>query len=281
MNIQLIQIPYDSGHESLRTGRGPDFFIQSGLEQALKDSSHQVASRRLVSQLNFIADIETTFELNGVLAQEVQQAITNEKFPFVLAGACHCSVGVLGGIGHESTGMIWFDGHGDFNTPETTLSGLLDGMGLAMATGRCWKAMLNGIPGFAPTPDEHVIHIGGRDFDLEEETLLRGSGIRLVEPSFTSAVMRQSLEAALTGLSERMKRVYIHMDLDVLDMGDALANHADSPGGISLEFALEAIGMIKNKFEVCAGAIGSFDPDYDKDDKVLNAGFEIIKAIVA
>ena len=93
--------------------------------------------------------------------------------------------------------------------------------------------------------------------------------------------MINDLAAALETLSQRVQRVYIHMDLDVLDMGEALANHADSPGGIPLEFVLEAIGMIKRRFVVCAGAIGSFDPDYDRDDKVLNAGIEIVKAITA
>jgi len=71
VNIQLIQLPYDSGHEGLRTGRGPDFFIKRGLEQILRDNGHQVSAQRLVSQLAFKADIETTFELNGLLAQRV------------------------------------------------------------------------------------------------------------------------------------------------------------------------------------------------------------------
>lgn len=280
MDIQLLQIPYDSGHESLRTGRGPDYFIQRGLEQRLRENGHQVASHRLTSQLAFKADIETTFELNNLLAQHVSNAIANGKFPFALTGACHGSVGVLGGLGQEPIGMIWFDAHGDFNTPDTTLSGLLDGMGLAMATGRCWKAMLNHIPGFAPIPDEHVIHVGGRDYDAEEEINLRASGIRLVEPNDIEAMQKDFL-AALDELSRHTKRVYIHMDLDVLDMGDALANHADSPGGLPLEFVLEAIRMTRNRFEVCAGAIGSFDPDFDRDDKVLGAGIEISKAITA
>jgi len=279
MNIQLIQVPYDSGFESLRTGRGPDYFIQRGLEQKLMDSSHQVTSYRIVSQSAWKADIETTFELYRNLADQVSHAAADTKFPFVLAGACHSCAGTLAGIG-DDVGMIWFDAHGDFNTPETTVSGMLDGMGLAMATGRCWSAILKTIPGFRPIPEESVIHIGGYDFDAEEKIQLQGSNIQLVEPASNSDKMRQSLEKALTKLWERVKRVYIHMDLDVLDTGDALANHAATPGGLSLEFVLEAIGMIKARFDVCAGAIGSFDPAYDKEDRVLNAGIEIVKKIV-
>jgi len=281
MNIQLIQVPYDSGYESLRTGCGPDYFMERGLDQILKDSGHQVDSYRITSKSSWKADIETTFELDRYLAEQVGKAIAANKFPFVLAGSCHNCVGTLAGLDQNSLGVIWFDAHGDFNTPETTTSGMLDGMGLAMATGRCWKMMLKSIPGFTPIPDANVIHIGGHDFDPEEKSLLRGSGIGMVEPASNVDLMRKSLEVALNKLSQQVKKVYIHMDLDVLDTGEALANHAASPGGVSVEFVLEAIGMIKERFEVCAGAIGSFDPDYDKEDTVLNAGIGIIKAIVS
>ena len=279
MNIQLLQVPYDSGHESLRTGRGPDYFIQHGLEQTLMNSGHQVDSYRIVSKSDWKADIETTFELYRYLAEQVSYATADKKFPFVLAGACHSCVGTLAGLGKD-VGMIWFDTHGDFNTPETTHSGMLDGMGLAMATGRCWSILLKTIPGFNPIPEENVIHIGGRDLDPEEEINLRNSGITLIAPDSNLDLMQASRANALSNLRQRVSKVYIHMDLDVLDTGEALANHAAVPGGTPLEFVLETIGMIKSNFEICAGAIGSFDPEHDKDDIVLKAGIEIIKAMV-
>jgi len=281
MDIKIIQVPYDSGHESLRTGRGPDHFMRRGVDQILRQSGHRVDSFRIESRHKWRADIETTFELDRLLAGQVGGAIAAHEFPFVLAGACNSCVGTVAGIGQGSPGMIWFDTHGDFNTPETTVSGMLDGMGLAMATGRCWRAMVQTVPGFSPLPEANVIHIGGRDFDPEEGVQLRGSGIDLIQPDPDLDPMRRALDSALTGLSRRVNKVYIHMDLDVLDTGEAMANHAAIPGGLSVEFVEEAIRMVKERFEVCAGAIGSFDPDYDRDDKVLIAGIRIIKAIVA
>ena len=281
MNIQIIQVPYDSGHESLRTGRGPDHFMQRGVEKILRDSGHQVASYRLRSNSSWKADIETTFELDRLIAEQVGNAIAAGRFPFVLAGACNSCVGTLAGTGQDSRGLVWFDAHGDFNTPETTTSGMLDGMGLAMAAGRCWSALLKTVPGFTPVPEANIIHIGGHDFDSQEGVQLRGSDIQLIGPDTDIESMRQTLGAALATLRKRVKRVYVHMDLDVLDTGEAMANHAAIPGGLSVDFVEEAIGMIKERFEVCAGAIASFDPDYDKDDRVLNAGIGIMKAILA
>jgi arginase len=281
MKIQFIQVPYDSGHESLRTGRGPDYFIQRGMDQILRNSGYQVDTYRITSNSDWKADIETTFELDRLIAEQVGNAIANGKFPFVLAGACNSCVGTLAGLSQEPVGLVWFDAHGDFNTPETTTSGMLDGMGLAMAAGRCWHALLKTVPNFNSVPEANIIHIGGYDFDPEEGAQLRGSGINLIELNSDLDAMRYALRSVVTKLVNRVKKVYIHMDLDVLDTGAALANHAASPGGLSVEFVKEAIDIIKQQFKVCAGAIGSVDPDYDKDDKVLNAGIEIVKTIVA
>jgi arginase len=151
MNIQIIQIPYDSGHKDIRTGRGPEHFLQNRVDQKLRDSGHQVVSFRIESKASFTTEIGTTFELNRLLAEQIGSTIRNKVFPIVLAGNCNSCLGTLAGIGQNGLGIVWFDAHGDFNTPETTVSGFLDGMGLAMATGRCWRSLLRTIPGFSPS----------------------------------------------------------------------------------------------------------------------------------
>jgi len=82
-------------------------------------------------------------------------------------------------------------------------------------------------------------------------------------------------------LSKRVKRIYLHVDMDILEPGEALPNHLAVPGGLSVEAVEEIIGMLKERFEIGAGAITSFEPDYDKDDAMLGAGIRIIKAFVA
>ncbi len=277
MNIQIIQIPYDSGHKGLRTGRGPEHFIQHGVEQALRDRGHQVASYRIESKASLTTEVGTAIELNRLLAEQIRST-TNKTFPIVLAGNCNSCLGTLAGIGQSQLGIVWFDAHGDFNTPETTISGFFDGMGLAMATGLCWRALLKTIPGFHPIPEANVLHIGARDLDLEEQRLLEQSEVEVIRPDES---VHKAVDAALNKLKDKVSRIYLHIDLDILDTGEALPNHLAVPGGLSVEVVEEFIGMVKERFEVCAGAITSFDPSYDKDDEVLNAGIRIIKAFVA
>jgi len=178
-------------------------------------------------------------------------------------------------------GIVWLDAHGDFNTPETTVTGFLDGMGLAMATGRCWQSLVRAIPGFSPIPEANVLHIGARDLDPGEEMLLQQSEVEVLAMGEGSGGIRQAVDAALDRLRNRVTKVYLHVDVDVLDTGEALPNRLAVPGGLSVEAVEEVIGMVKERFEVCAAAIASFDPSYDRDDQVLGAGIRIVKAFVA
>jgi arginase len=150
-----------------------------------------------------------------------------------------------------------------------------------VATGRCWRTLTGTIPGFRPIPEANVIHIGARDLDPEERRLFQQSEIQVLLPGEESGNLRKAVETALDKLRDKVAGVYLHVDIDVLDTGEALPNHLAVPGGPSVEVVEEFIGMIKERFEVCAGAITSFDPDYDKDDNVLDAGIRIVKAFVA
>lgn len=277
MDIQLIQVPYDSGHHNMRTGRGPGHFLRHGLDEILRDQGHTVSAEEIEAETSFTTEVGTGFELNRLLAERVSLARGQGSFPVVLAGNCNSCLGTIAGIGEDHLGVVWLDAHGDFNTPETTLSGFLDGMGLAIAAGRCWKSLVGTIPGFRAVSEENIVHIGARDLDAAEEELMKQSPLELVSVEHIHEVIGSVLER----LNSRVKRLYLHVDMDILDTGEALPNHLAVPGGLSVDAVEEIIGRIKERFEICAGAITSFDPDYDKEDQVLNAGIRIIKAFVA
>ncbi len=278
MNIQLIQIPYDSGHKNMRTGQGPDHFLRHKLDDILRAQGHIVSSQHIEAKTSFLTEVGTAFELNRLLAERVKIAKDKRSFPIVLAGNCNSCLGTIAGINEDRLGVVWFDAHGDFNTPETTRSGFLDGMALAMAAGRCWKPLLGTIPGFHAVAEEHIVHMGARDLDPAEEELMKQSALELV-PSVKN--IHEVIDSVFERLSTGMKQIYVHVDMDVLDTGDALPNHLAVPGGFSVDVMEDIIEMLKERFEVCAGAITSFDPDYDKEDKVLEAGIRIIQALAA
>ena len=137
----------------------------------------------------------------------------------------------------EEIGLIWFDGHADFNTPETTTSGFLDGMGLAIAVGHCWTQMVRTVPAFRAVREENVVLIGNRSATQTEKERLGTSEAAVVEEQSVRALGgRGALGIALNTMAGRVCRVHVHLDLDVLD-SEAVdqANEFASEGGLRAE----------------------------------------------
>lgn len=258
-------------------GRGPGHLLAHGLHEVLGAGGSGVREITLESASELPTEVSTTFELDGLVAEEVREAARANEFPFVLSGNCAISVGTLSGLGNGEVGIIWFDAHADFNTPETTTSGFSDGMGAAVAVGHCWRAMAARIPGFAPLPEANLLLVGTRDVGGSEQRRLDESEVGVVAArEIRETDAPHALGAALDALGMRAGRVYVHLDLDVLDPEKVgPANGFAAAGGLSREEVEEALHMIRERFEIAAGGIASFDPACD------GPGGEVLEAALS
>ena len=282
MKIQIIQVPYDCGYKDTRQGLAPDYFLKNNLARMLEADGHQVNVIRIDAKSEFTLEVGTAFELNRLLSDEVNSAHTAGRFPLVLAGNCNSCLGNIAGINPDQLGVVWFDAHGEFNTPETTPSGFLDGMPLATATGRCWKELAKTIPGFAPVKESNVILVGARDLDDEEQRQLEQSDIHLIRSGgLADSAILKSIESALLSLRDHVKGIYLHIDMDAFEIGDGAANHYGATGGLSVELIEDAIAMIKKHFSIKSATIASFDPACDTGGKFLDAGLRCARALVS
>jgi arginase len=168
-DIWIIAVPYDSGHPGLRMGAGPEHLLRNGLGEELRSKHLRLSVTTVRHEGDPPAEVATAFELDGLVSSQVRRALADGRFPLVLSGNCNTAVGTLAGAGPEGLGVVWFDAHGEFNTPETTTTGFIDGMGLAIAVGHCWKAMARGVPGFSAVPEENVVMAGVREVDPAEQ----------------------------------------------------------------------------------------------------------------
>ncbi len=282
MNVHILTVSYDSGYKAVRMGRGPEHFVDQGIAQFLRARDHAVQVEPIDAPDSFQAEIKTSFALYRSLAERVRQTAAAGSFPLVLAGNCGSAVGALAGSNRSAIGLIWFDAHGDFNTPETTTSGFLDGMGLAIMTGRCWRTLATTIPGFCVLPEAQVIHVGGRDFGPAEQAALADSDIAVIGAAqIRQTAVRHALLPPLTTLQERVQDVYLHLDLDVLDShAVAPANEYAQPHGLTVDEVAEAIHLIKRHFTIRGGSLASYDPAYDHENRMVQAGFRLVEAIV-
>ena len=272
MDVQLLAVPYDSGNYRARMGAGPEALLAAGLDRALRESGHHVHTK--IAELpdsEWTAEIRTGFELMRMLSGAVRDAVDSGRFPIVLAGNCNTAVGTLAGLG-TGTAVAWFDAHADFNTPETTATGFLDGTAVAILTGRCWTQLAATVPEFKPVPDRTVCLIGTRDIDSLEGGLLDESEVEVVSPSS----LRTSLRPALAAIAQHAERIYVHLDLDVIDSSVATANSYAVGGGLSIDDVEYALGEIARNMRIAGLTLSAYDPAADTDGAAAKAAIHFI-----
>jgi arginase len=280
MRIALIQIPYDSGHRSMRMGRGPEHLVSKGLAQHLAGLVDQIEVDSVEASGPFRMENQTTFELLHHLAGRVALAEREGAFPIVLTGNCDMALGTVAGLSPGRIGVIWFDSHSDFRTPERSYDGFLDGMGLAVMAGLCWRWAMATVPGFRPVPPKRLLHVGGR-FLKEEVTWLNEAGVGfLPAQEIQDKGLESTLPRCLDELARRVDRIDLHVDLDVLDPGLAPANSYARDNGLTPEQLIRAIELIAAHIEIGALDIAAYDPESDPEGKLLPVAFDLIERVV-
>lgn len=275
MRIELFVVPYDSGMRAARMGAGPERLIESGLADRLAERGHEVSVTTIELPDGFFnSEISAAFNLYRQLADGVRRAFARDAFPIVLSGNCNSCLGTTAGIEQE-LGVIWFDAHADFNTPDTTLSGFLDGMALSVLTGRCFHQLTETIPGFHTVSDDRVLLVGARDLDASEDAALNASGVTRVP----AATVTSELASALRSLRQRWENVYLHLDLDVLDSSEGKANAYAVGGGLSVAQLEDAVRTLAREVRVRAVALTAYDPRADIDGRAGEAAMKVLLTV--
>jgi arginase len=182
-------------------------------------------------------------------------------FTVGLLATCPSMPGLVAGLQHSGPtrepikiGMLWLDAHPDFNTPETTRSGSLGGMPVAVATGRALQGMRRDAQLDPPLSDRHIVMGGVRLTDPLEQQLLDQSFIEQLSVddlrNMTPAVFAQ-----LDRLSRLTDKIYVHIDMDVLDPREVMGHGNKVPNGPSSEQLAALFEAIFSRYPK-ASAIG-------------------------
>ena len=213
------------------------------------------------------------------LADAVAVALDTSRFPVVVGGDCSILLGCMVGARRGGRcGLLHIDGHSDFNHPDnydTTASlGSMAGMDLAVATGRGEQIVTHwpqiGTPLVA---DEDVIQLGDRESDIivprhDWTPVMDSAVVGLTAQQLLGLGVDQVVKRVAERLDARgLDRVWLHIDLDVLDQ--AVMPAVDSPGSPGLDFAQlsELLAKLVGGSRVLGVDVTIYDPELDPDTK--------------
>lgn len=251
--IRIIGVPVDLGQSNRGVDMGPAALRYAGLARKLEELGHRVldggnvtvAVRETVSgeaDRHYLPSMAAACRLTYEAAR---LAVAAGETPIFLGGDHSLAIGSIGGVTHEATrGVIWIDAHADFNTPETSISGNIHGMALAVLTGEGYPDLVDiGRPG-PKLKAENVVLVAIRDLDPLERERLRSSGMtvytmRDVDERGIGAVIREALDRL-----ERYDCLHVSLDMDSIDPQDGPGVGTPSAGGLTLREAQLAMEII-------------------------------------
>jgi arginase family enzyme len=230
------------GRTSDRTpggGRGAE-----ALGKLLADAPERVGEPEPPRAQGFEDDLRDSRAAIAAAGERLETALDDGAYPVLLASDCSICLSTLPAIARRdpSAHVVWLDAHGDFNTPATTGSGFLGGMCLAAACGR-WDS------GFGAGVDpRRVVMSDGRDLDPAEREEIDRAGVRVVAPAAVAEAVRG-------------QRVFVHLDLDILDPS-VMAAGVPAPGGLSADELRELLARLAGAAELIGVELTAFEaPD--------------------
>ena len=260
----MIGVPMDLGADRRGVDMGPSAIRYAGLDGRLDELGHDVSDAGNVAvpppetrdpdagppSEGRAKYLEETADVSRRLHEEVEDALADGAFPLALGGDHSIAIGSVGGSATAgSTGVVWFDAHADFNTPETTPSGNVHGMPLSALLGdsyfdgREWAS--------APTvSEENIAIVGLRSVDDRERERLNDSDVTgytmgdIDERGF-AAVCEEAFEVATDGTDG----VHVSFDMDLLDPEEAPGVGTPVRGGITYREAHTAMDHVDERLD--------------------------------
>ncbi len=219
--------------------------------------------------------------LGGAIATEVAAGARAGKRVVALGSNCTTLPGILGGLQEvhgtaSRIGLVWFDAHGDFNTPRTTLSGMLGGMPVAVSAGLCYPQWREASHLLAPIPTDRILMVDVRNLDAAEEQLIRATDVQIarVAPSLAGDL---PLAEAVADLAARCDVIYLHIDSDILDASLTPNHSTKEPNGPDVATTVAALGTVLATGKVIALGLVSVNSAGEGGDISLATALDMLR----
>jgi arginase len=290
MKAAIIGAPLDLGQGRRGVDMGPSAIRYAGLEERLAGLGVDCVDRGNVAtavaeataehdpRARFLPAIRATCER---IAGLVGEALDDGRVPIVLGGDHSIALGTLGGLAARRGpgAVLWFDAHGDLNTPETTPSGNVHGMPLAAVLGRGGPGFESAAWTLPAVEPERVAVIGARELDPGERALIGELGLGV---HTMSEIDRRGIEAVVTEALERARGAaftHISLDLDGLDPEVAPGVGTAVRGGLTYREAHLAMELVAASGQLCSMEIVEVNPILDRENVTAELAVELAASV--
>ncbi len=295
--IRLIGVPLDLGAGRRGVDMGPSAFRVAEIHARVRSLGYEVSDHGDINvfiqethdpgdpRMKYLKEIRHTCE---AVRDEVDAILGEGAMPVVLGGDHSIAMGTIAGVSRhfgkrdERIGLIWFDAHGDMNTPETSPSGNIHGMPLAVALGIGEKSLVSLAGDEGPMVEgARAAVVGLRDVDPAEKENIRESGIgaftmRDIDERGMRAVMEEAIKRATAGTAG----MHVSFDLDGIDPDHAPGVGTASPGGLSYREAHLAMEMLFDTGKVLSAEFVEVNPVLDHRNTTAKLGVELLASLL-
>jgi arginase len=280
-----------SGHLGFpEIDESPNVMEDGGLLKHLEDWGCEVVERRTA---------ELTAEEEKVYGARYRMALASNHLADIVAGQIRAGVlpigllsncnGLMGMLaGHQRAsgdwrplrvGLVWVDAHGDFNTPETSLSGMMGGMPVAISTGLCLHHIRRTCGLDPPLAMKYVTMVGVRDTDPWEQYLIDENDVSMI---MVDDVRRLSpaIDMEMDRLSTLTDLIYVHVDLDVLDPADIPGAGLPVENGPTAEELAEALEIMFENPKAAGFGLASYPAKRDTERRGLRSVYKLVEGVI-
>lgn len=281
--LTLIGVPSSAGTHGIGQEQAPLQLRRAGLVDRLHaagveivdDGDLPMALYRPGSQDRHQQNLDQVIRVAQRVADRVEQVVASGRVPVVLGGDCTITLGALAGMQrhHPEAGLVYFDGDVDLNTPDTTRSGILDGMGVAHLLGEGAPALARLGPRIPMLSPGQLVLFGydPRMLEPAETERLEACGAAAWPVGRIAGQPARAAADALAALKSSASPLLVHFDVDAIDSTDLpLANYPHFNLGQSFDSAMTCLAAFCADPRFAGLVITEVNPDHDADGTLLS-----------
>lgn len=290
--IGIIGAAIDLGAGTRGANLGPEAIRIAGIVKRLEKIGYQVNDRGDLianrkdankSEAHNLKNLSEVARINQLLCKEVDDAMKDGELPVVLGGDHSIAIGTIFGVlkSKKNLGVIWFDAHGDINTSETSPSGNIHGMPVAVLMGIGSPELTKIGGGETFLKRENIVYVGSRDLDTEERKAMKEQGIKVFTMyEIDDMGIKKVMEEAIRIAGDGTDGIHVSFDMDAMDPDVAPGTGTKVPGGMGYRETHYALEMIAKSEKLVSVELVEVNPLLDDGNKTAEAAVALAGSLL-